>query len=339
MAQEAQTRIGEGYILKDKGVMAKAPDFGVVSDLPLVSVLIGTRDRDQSLLRCLDSVLGGDYPKLEVLVLDDCSQRFSVCGIITKEISDHRVKCFRSERQLGVAGGRNFLVKRARGEILIVIDDDAVFADKNTIASTVTHFLRAPDVSVLAFKIVNYEGEDQDLRIPFSRHSRKRWPKLHEETRLVSYYLGGAYALRREVIAQCGLYQKDLLFGEEELDLSYRVIQAGFKIMYTPFIVAHHYPEASVVGKDPGKHTVTELELRIRNRIWVAYKYLPFPYLPVHLLIYLSHYGALAVKGLQMGAFIRGIWAGIEGLRRLTRTPLDEQAITYLKKNWGRLWY
>ena len=319
--------------------MVEVPGSEVREGLPLVSVLIGTRDRYLSLLRCLSSVLSEDYPKLEVLVLDDCSQKSNICGRIVGEINDPRVKCFRSERQLGVAGGRNFLMKRARGEIFIVVDDDAVFADKNTIRSTVAHFLEAPDVSVLAFKIVNHEGTNQDLRIPFSRRSRKKWPKLHEETGLVSYYLGGAYALRREVIERCGLYQEDLLFGEEELDLSYRVIQAGLKILYTPFIVVHHYPESPVVGNDPGKHTVTELKFRVRNRIWVAYKYLPFPYLPVHLLIYLSHYGILAAKNLQMGAFVHGIWEGIKSLGRLPRTPLNKQAVAYLKENFGRLWY
>jgi hypothetical protein len=45
------------------------------------------------------------------------------------------------------------------------------------------------------------------------------------------------------------------------------------------------------------------------------------------------------VKNLQTRAFLRGICAGIRGLRRLPRTPLDEQAVAYLKENWGRLWY
>lgn len=44
------------------------------TDLPTVSVLIPARDEDENLSECINSVLSSDYPKLEIIVLDDCSQ-------------------------------------------------------------------------------------------------------------------------------------------------------------------------------------------------------------------------------------------------------------------------
>jgi FlaA1/EpsC-like NDP-sugar epimerase len=44
------------------------------SDLPTVSVLIPARNEDSQLTDCIESVIESDYPKLEILVLDDCSQ-------------------------------------------------------------------------------------------------------------------------------------------------------------------------------------------------------------------------------------------------------------------------
>lgn len=117
------------------------------------------------------------------------------------------------------------------------------------------------------------------------------------------------------------------------------MIQAGINILYTPLITVHHYPEASVVENDPGKRTNIELQLHVRNRIWLAYKHIPFPYLPVYLLAWASYWGVQAVKNRQMRAFLRGVRSGIQGLKELPRTPLDRQAIAYLKDNWGRLWY
>lgn len=43
-------------------------------DLPTVTVAIPARNETKDLEECLKSVLASDYPKLEVLVLDDCSQ-------------------------------------------------------------------------------------------------------------------------------------------------------------------------------------------------------------------------------------------------------------------------
>ncbi len=42
-------------------------------ELPTVSVLIPARDESDALQRCLDSLIRNDYPKLEIIVLDDCS--------------------------------------------------------------------------------------------------------------------------------------------------------------------------------------------------------------------------------------------------------------------------
>lgn len=44
------------------------------NELPTVSVLIPARNEDEELRGCIESVLINDYPKLEVIVLDDCSQ-------------------------------------------------------------------------------------------------------------------------------------------------------------------------------------------------------------------------------------------------------------------------
>ncbi len=44
------------------------------SELPTVSVAIPARNESEDLQHCLQSVIASDYPKLEILVLDDCSQ-------------------------------------------------------------------------------------------------------------------------------------------------------------------------------------------------------------------------------------------------------------------------
>ena len=306
---------------------------------PFVSVLISTRNRPDPLLRCLKSVFIQDFSAFEVLVFDDASHKYDIIGLLEETFSDQRLCCFRSERSLGVAAGRNALMKKARGKILIVIDDDAVFADEDGIRNTIDHFLESPDVGILAFKIMRHKEGNIDLQIPFSQRCREKWPKLGKEPRVVSHFIGAGHALCREIIERCGLYQENFLFGEEELDLSYRVIQAGLEILYTPLIVVHHYPVASVLGDDPGKRAALELQFHVRNRIWLAYKYLSFPYLPVYILVWIGYWGVQAVKTRQVSAFLRGIGAGIRGLRELPRTPLNERAVEYLKENWGRLWY
>lgn len=52
------------------------------SQLPAISICIPARNETQALEECLRSLIASDYPKLEVLVLDDCSQGSRTTDII-----------------------------------------------------------------------------------------------------------------------------------------------------------------------------------------------------------------------------------------------------------------
>ena len=304
---------------------------------PLASVIVGTRDRYQSLLRCLNSILSQNYSGLEVLVLDDCSQKYHICDEVTRHIDDPRVKCFRSDQQLGVAAGRNFLMQKAQGEIILVIDDDAYFESEDTLSNVMKIFEDKPDVVILACKVKNHGATERPYNVPFSQRVLKRFPSTINESRYVGYFLGGAHAIRRKVIEECGSYDPELFFGEEELDLSYRAISRGWRIYYEPEILVHHVPQQSVVGKRNRKDE--ELYHHVKNRFYLAFRYLPARYIPLYLGIWLTKYLLDAIHGKAIDKYIGGIVAGIYWLRRIRRDPLNTEAIRYLQHNFGRLWY
>lgn len=188
-----------------------------------VSVLIGSRNRIEVLIRCLKSVLAQSYPDFEVLVLDDASDE-PFCQALTDYFKDPRLKCLRSGVQLGVAGGRNRLMKEATGDILCIIDDDAIFEDSSALTRFVNAFSMDEKIGIVACKVIDHRPNGIDLCVPFPKRWRRRRPNITEQVQFVSYYLGGCHAIRKRVLELCGMYTDDLVFGEEELDLSYRVL-------------------------------------------------------------------------------------------------------------------
>jgi GT2 family glycosyltransferase len=303
-----------------------------------ISVLIGTRNRYKPLIRCLNKIFKQNYTEFEVLVMDDNSEKYDICKILSEKIKDKRIRYFRSNKQLGVAGGRNYLMRKAKGDIFIVIDDDAIFSDSECITRIVKHFYENPQVGIIASKIINCpNGKPADFRVPFAKRVRKKCPEIINKKTFVSYYLGGCHAIRREVIKQCGYYQEQLVYGTEELDLSYRVIKKGFEIIYCPDIIVYHYPESSVVGNK--KNAKGELYYSLRNRYWISYKYIPLPYMLSYILGWSGHYILQALKNKEINEYIHAIKDGILGLKKIKRTTLDKESMTYLKKNYGRLWH
>ncbi len=303
-----------------------------------ISILIGTRDRAEVLICCLQSILTQNYTSIEVLVLDDNSGKYRLDKLLPAKFQDARLRCFRSEQSLGVAGGRNFLMKQATGDIFCIIDDDAVFGDDNCVSQLVAAIQHHPNVGIIATKVIDHRPDKNDLLVPFSIRWRKKQPALVDTQQRVSYYLGTCHAIRREVVEQCGPYRHDLVFGEEELDLSYRTIEAGFEILYLPDVIVHHHPEPSVVDKQ-GEHEHPELFHHVRNRFFLAYKYLPWQYIPVYLFLWLLTYGRDAIKLGAFKEYFGGLLAGLKIRRTVNRTPLTSRSVQYLKNHFGRLWY
>src|SRR3546814_7486574 len=81
----------------------------------------------------------------------------------------------------------------------------------------------------------------------------------------VSYFLAGCYAVRRAAVETCGGYRPEMKYGEEELDLSYRLIAAGYDIVYEPGIVAYHWPEPSAV-KSAQQGGPSEIYYQVQDR-------------------------------------------------------------------------
>jgi GT2 family glycosyltransferase len=301
-----------------------------------ISVLIATRNRAEPLLRCLESVVAQRVQAHEIVVLDDASDAFRVSDVLAKAgVRDVRV--VRSDVPLGVAAGRNRLYREASGDVFFVLDDDAFFEDANALAK-VREILEAQrNTGIVAARIVDHRYTQPRVLAPFPRHKRRRVPHLTEEAQSVSYFLGGAHAIRREVYERTGGYHEDFVFGEEELDLSFHAIREGYEITYAPAIVIQHHPMPSVLRADGRPRS--ELFYHVRNRLFLAKQYLPAAYIVPYLSIWLGRYAVAAARAGNMGDFLRGLYSGLSRLGRHRRTPLKGDALSYLRRNHGRLWF
>jgi GT2 family glycosyltransferase len=301
-----------------------------------ISLLILTRNRAAPLLRCLKSIEKQSLKAHEVIVLDDASDQLRVSDVL-REAGVCDVRVLRSDTPLGIAGGRNRLLREASGDVCFVVDDDAYLDEPNCLAHLFQILERRPKTAIVATRIVDHRFAEPTLLVPFAKHQRRKSPRLVEEPQLVSYFLGGGHAIRREVVAKIGGYHEDFVFGEEELELSYRAIQSGHEIFYAPDVVVHHYPMQSVLRSNARPQS--ELFYHVRNRLFLAKQFLPAAYVAPYLAIWLSRY---ALAGLRDGAFLdflRGLTNGLRTLDEHARAPLSGRALAYLRQHHGRLWF
>jgi glycosyltransferase involved in cell wall biosynthesis len=108
---------------------------------PLVSVLIPTYNRAQSLAATLDSVLAQSYPRIEIVVIDDGST--DATGAVVARYGD-RVR-YRRKANGGVASARNAGLAEASGELIALLDSDDLCLPER-IALQVACLRQFPDV-------------------------------------------------------------------------------------------------------------------------------------------------------------------------------------------------
>lgn len=111
-------------------------------DLPTVSLLIPARNETTDLEECLRSALASDYPKLEIIVLDDCSQ--AKTSDIIKGFAHDGVRFVQGEepRERWLAKNQAYqrLSEEASGELLLFCGVDVRFGP-HAIKALVTELL------------------------------------------------------------------------------------------------------------------------------------------------------------------------------------------------------
>jgi glycosyltransferase involved in cell wall biosynthesis len=90
-----------------------------------ISVIVCAHNEEKFLPRCVDSLLGQDFKKTEIILVDDASSD-GTFGIMKEYAAAHpdRIRVIRSEKNLGLGGARNLALGAVGGEFLAFCDAD-----------------------------------------------------------------------------------------------------------------------------------------------------------------------------------------------------------------------
>lgn len=207
----------------------------------MISIVIPTFDRCESLSMCLDAlraqVVEEDF---EVIVVDDGS-REPVCETIEK--LDWSVVHYLSKEHGGPACARNLGVKKARGDVLVFLDDDVIAGDGFIEAHRLFHE-KIVDCACLGYTAL-------DPRIAFTQLMKflaNVGPQFNPE--LVSddlsdlpfhYFMTANISIPKKVFRKVGFFDEDFLdAGGEDIEYGFRVREMGHKIVFEKNAIALH---------------------------------------------------------------------------------------------------
>jgi hypothetical protein len=225
---------------------------------------------------------------MEVIVVDNASTK-DEASIITERYP--QVKVIRSKKNLGFAGGNNLGIKEAKGDYILLINNDTYFKEFN-IDSLIERLESSDKIGVVCPKLrfawgnnpIQFAGYTplsnitlRNRAIGFGEEDNGQYDTAHP----TPYAHGAAMLIKREAIEKVGLMPECFFLYYEEIDWSMMFTRAGYEIWYDPCCTVYH-KESQTTGQNSPLRTyyITRNRLLLVKRNYKGIsKYLSYIYL------------------------------------------------------------
>lgn len=173
---------------------------------PLVSIVISTFNRSNSIIKALESVLSQRYDKLQILIIDDASKDDTLR--VLEEFTDYpNVTIITNDSNLGLAKSLNKGLSIAEGDYIARLDDDDVWIDNAKLAMQIEFLEKNPQYAVVGTAYIDENGR-KIINPKTDREIRKqmlfRCPFCHSTV-----------LIRRKALRELGGYDDSLPYAED----------------------------------------------------------------------------------------------------------------------------
>ena len=277
---------------------------------PLLSVIIPNWNGKHFLEECIDSLKEQTFSDFEAILVDNGSTDGSV-EFAEKRYGDF-IRIIRNKKNIGFTGGNNVGIQAARGEYIVLLNNDT-WAEPTWLEELVkaTH-LDLP-IGMWASKVCSYYKRNQIEAVgeliywdglSRSRGQYEQDRGQYEEMEEIFFPPGCGGMYRRAVFEEIGLFDEEFFAYADDAEIGIRARLAGWRCVLVPRAILYHKNSGSTGQYSPFKAFYVE-----RNRFWITLKYFPLPllFLSIFLTFYrfaFQAYGALVHRG-AAGKFTR----------------------------------
>lgn len=193
-------------------------------------------------------------PDLEVIAVDNASA--DATGAFLEQHSDW-LRVVHMPENTGIAG-YNEGFELAKGEYILVLDDDSHPYDHATLDNLIAHLDSHPQAGVVACRIESPAGDlVRTWHLPADLERRG-----HSIA-----FVGCGFAIRRDLFERVGWYPAEFFLYQNEIEVAIQVLRLGYTIDYCP--------DCRVVHREAptGRPSWRRVYYPTRNTIWLIRRY------------------------------------------------------------------
>jgi GT2 family glycosyltransferase len=219
-------------------------------DAPSVWAIVLMYGREDMTAECIDSLLGQDYSRLTVLLVDNASPDGAGARVRSRYPG---IEFLATGKNLGYAGGNNRGIEAAlagSADQLLIVNNDTVL-DRRCVSLLVDASEQGERVGAVAPKILYY---DAPTRIAYAggEYSMLRATGMHRRAgdedaqneqpgvEEITFVTGSCFLMPADVARALGGFREDFFMYCEDAELSLRARRAGYRLYYQPVARALH---------------------------------------------------------------------------------------------------
>jgi len=269
----------------------------------LISVIIPNWNGKLFLTECIDSLREQTFHDFETILVDNGSTDGSADFV--EERYGKFIRVLRNEKNLGFAGGNNVGIQAARGDYIVLLNNDT-WADPHWLEELAKATQFGMAIGMWGSKVCSYyqrdriEGAGELIYWDGLCRSRGQYEQDHGQYNAIEeiFFPPGCGAMyRKSLFDAVGLFDEDFFAYADDSEIGIRARLAGWKCLYVPTAIVYHKNSGTAGKYSPLKAFYVE-----RNRLWITIKYFPSPLLFLSVLFTLyrfvfQSYGALMHQG------------------------------------------
>jgi len=224
-----------------------------------LSIIIACYNSERYINTCLDSIFGYKIKYNYETIIADNNSNDSTRTIVSSYVP--KVTLIKNSKNIGFAGAINVGIQESKGKFLLILNPDIILKG-NTINKLLQFASSEESIGIIAPKLLNPDGTLQESCRAFysvktiilrrtifgkifpntdtiKKHLMLDWD--HNTPMDVDWILGACFLIRREVLERCvGYFDEDYKLYFEDVDICYRMKEAGYKVCYYPSATCIH---------------------------------------------------------------------------------------------------
>jgi O-antigen biosynthesis protein len=257
--------------------------YKLPTPLPLVSLIIPTRDRVDLLRMSVGSILKKTkYDSFEIIIVNNQSQKSETQKYFDDIVKDKRVKLVHYDAPFNFSALNNYAANYASGTILGLVNNDVEVIHGDWLTEMLSHAAR-PGVGAVGAKLYYPNDTIQHAGVVVglggvAGHAYHREPAkfLGQASRAcltqnLSAVTAACLLVSKKVFDEVGGLDETLGVAFNDIDFCLRIQRAGYRNVWTPFAELYHHESLSRGYEDtPEKRARFQAEVLFMKQRWAA---------------------------------------------------------------------